>query len=118
MIPRTRSAQSGPRWVALLLALVCLWMSSGGVLRHTDDLAALRAFAAGRDALHRSAAAAPAAPCAAHQWMDALRTLPSAPPPVSLTAVVVARVSVIPAPALHLRCFKDTPPRGPPSVLS
>jgi hypothetical protein len=56
------------RALALLLALACLWIAGVGSLAHTDDIAPLLRFHAGRSAVAHAVPAPPAAPCAACQW--------------------------------------------------
>ncbi len=101
------------RW-ALAVGALCLWCSSVGTLRHTDDFSALLTFAATRNAVGHAAPLTPSVPCAAHEWEQTVPTLhaPSvhvAPPPLARGALT-ASLPVV----LHLRAFDFTSLRGPP----
>ena len=48
---RTNRIPKSLRAVALIMALICLGISGGTTLVHTDDLGSLRTFHAGRDVL-------------------------------------------------------------------
>ena len=89
------------------------------MLHHTDDLSAFLTFRAARaDTLQHVGHAASFDICAAHEWMDAWKTLHTARPPVRWTPVVLATISVYPSAVLHLRPFDYTSLRGPPSLPS
>jgi hypothetical protein len=55
----------------MLLALVCLWMSSGATLRHTDQLGEFRSYAVHQSQLSTRVLTAAADDCVAHEWMNA-----------------------------------------------
>lgn len=118
MTRRGQLAQLVLRRTALLLALTCLWMSSGAALRHTDDLSVFRTFAAGRSAVAPPTPMPADVPCVAHEWMNAWQTLPTAHVSVVHTLVLLTALRQIPSLALHLRSFDFVSLRGPPSVLS
>lgn len=105
--------------MALLLAFVCLWISGGAVLHHTDadDTLTVRTYAVGHSALRHTAPVPPPVPCAACQWEQTLPTLPAPAPPV--VALPLCRLSFAAAlpPVLHLRPA-NTATRGPPCQLS
>ncbi len=107
------------RAAALLLAFVCLWISGGAVLSHTDadDTLTVQTYAAGHSALHHALPAPPPVPCAACQWEQTLPALPAPAP--SVAALPLCRFSFAAAlpPVLHLRPA-NTATRGPPSPLS
>ncbi len=104
--------------MALLLALICLWLSSGAALHHTDDLSAFRAFRAGRSVDRHSAPAPAADQCVAHEWMSVWQTLSTTRPAVTWTGVTVALLFCPLAAALHRRGFEYVSLRGPPSLFS
>ena len=104
--------------MALLLAFVCLWISGGAVLHHTDDDAlTVQTFTVGHAALHHAASLPPPASCAACQWEQTLPTLTASAPAVA--ALPLARVVFAPGLtlALHLRPARPAG-RGPPCPLS
>ena len=115
---RARSVQPVARRVALLLACLFLWLSGGATLSHTDDLAALRAFAAGADAVRHVAPAPPAAPCAACQWEQTVPTLYAPADAVVRSPQTRTRTADAVRDALHLRPFDHVGLRAPPAPLS
>lgn len=118
MTPHARSAQLVLNRVALLLALVCLWMSSGAALRHTDDLSEYLTFAAGRAAFGHSTPTPSSVPCVAHEWMNAWQTLHTASLAVGYSPVFLTTLRQTPTAALHLGGFDYVSLRGPPSFLA
>ncbi len=118
MTSRGRSAQLALHRIALLLALACLWMSSGATLRHTDDLSEYRTYAAGQAVLHHSTPTPPSVPCAAHEWMNAWQTFHTAFLAVVYCPVFLATLRQTPLAVLHLGGFDYVSLRGPPSLLS
>lgn len=100
--------------MALILALICLGISGGTTLVHTDDLASLRTFHAGRSVLTHAATAGSDASCLACQW-EASAYNPHVPVvrvaclPVALMPFSASRFeAVAPPPFVH------TSPRAPP----
>lgn len=104
--------------MTLVLALICFWISGGATLRHTDDMSDFQTFHAGRQAVGHSATAPAPIPCAACEWEQANTTLHT--PTVHAVCVpwIPVQYAAALSPALHLHCFDDSAPRGPPSVLS
>lgn len=110
----TATARMLTRRGALLMALLCLWCSSGATLHHTDDYRAGWTFAAGRSHVAHLAPQAEAAPCAACEWEQMCPTLHGSAP--TLWQPLTRRVifpAALPA-ALHLRAFDYHDLRGPP----
>ncbi len=114
MSTRSRSAQLLSR-TALLLALLCLWISGGATLHHTDEPPL---FAAGHSAVGHATPPVTLSPCAACEWEQSF-SHPSAPC-LQVAFLPLIRLSYVAAllPVLHLRCFDHTAPRGPPFDLS
>jgi len=111
----SRLIQRGNRRVAFILGMICLWMSAGAVLAHTDDLHMFAKVAVGgRATLGHAHLIAPDGPCAACEWTQAARTLHS--PTLSVASVALVRTDrPLPVPAaLHLRAFTHTFLRAPP----
>lgn len=108
---RALSAQLVPR-TALMLALICFWISGGAVLKHTDEPLAYRT---GHSYTGHATPPATLIACAACEWEQAFSHTP--PPTVHVVCLPLIRVgctSVLPD-ALHLRCFDYAAPRGPPT---
>jgi len=117
-VNRTRTSRppGALRAAALILALICLGISGGTTLVHTDDLGALRTFHAGRSALAHTNADGADGPCLACQW-EASAYNPHAP----AVHVVCRPVVLMPLPASRFeavapRPFVHTSPRAPPSA--
>ena len=107
------------RPAALLLALVCLWISGGAVLHHTDvdDTLTVQTYVAGHSALRHALPVPPPVACAACQWEQTLPTLSASAPSIApLPLCHFAFAATLP-PFLHLRPFNYTALRGPPSPL-
>ncbi len=106
--------------MALLLAFVCLWISGGAVLHHTDDddSGLLQTFAAGKSLLSHAAPALPTLPCAACQWEQNVPPLDA--PGIAVVQLPFSRTTFAPLLplTLHLRCFDYTTLRGPPRFLA
>jgi len=104
--------------VALFLALICLGISGGTTLVHTDDLGSLRTFRAGRSVLTHAAPSAAGDTCLACQWEASacdpqLPAVPIVRPGFVLMPLLKARFeTVAPPPFVH------TSPRAPPCALS
>jgi len=101
------------RALALLLALICLGISGGTTLVHTEDLGQLQTFHAGRSALAHAVDGSDGS-CLACQW-EVSTYNPHVP------AVPVVRLPLVwmPFPAsssetLAPRPFDHTSPRAPP----
>ncbi len=118
MVRDARTVQSWCRRTAWALALVCLWLSGGATLTHTDDLSDLHSFPRGQATLSQASPVAQALPCAAHEWMDAWQTLQTPVCHVVSFSYLIPRVQVSVPPVLHLRPFDHHQFRGPPSLLS
>ena len=113
MISRVHSAQLLQR-AALLLALICFWISGPVATHHTD---APLLFSVGHSALRHAAPLAAQTPCTACEWEQALSHPPTIAVSVaSLPLVRMRYADVLPC-VLHLRCFDYTALRGPPSSL-
>ena len=102
------------RAVALILALICLGISGGTTLVHTDDIGSLRTFHAGRSALAHTAADGAEGPCLACQWEASTYN-----PHIPAVHVVCRPVVLMPLPAPRFeavapRPFVHTSPRAPP----
>lgn|SRR5579883_2293920 len=113
------SLQLVKRRVSLLLALVCLWLSAGAVLAHTDDFSFLRTFNVARGATERHAAAPiKADQCGACEWTQTARAVQT--PVIAVeTSTLIRTERPLPVPsALHLVPFTDILLRGPPTSLS
>ncbi len=98
--------------MALLLALICFWISGGATLRHTDPPLF---FAAGHSGMGHATPPPAQIPCAACEWEQGL----SAPytPSLHVASAPLVRLRYVAglSPALHLRCFDYTSLRGPPA---
>ena len=103
--------------VSFLVALICLWMSSGAELRHTDDVNMFRMFHAGQVRLQHSSPAPADIACVAHEWMNAWQTLHTARTAISWTFTHCERIVRVPNAALHLLAFDYTALRAPPRLL-
>ena len=114
MSMRARSAQLVTR-TALLLALICLWISGGAALKHTDEPLAYRT---GHSAAGHTAPPTILLACAACEWEQAFSHPPA--PAVHVACLPLIRggyAAVLPS-ALHLRGFDYVALRGPPPSLS
>ena len=96
------------------MALICLGVSGGTTLIHTDDIYSLRTCHAGRSVLAHTATVGSDGPCLACQW-EASTYNPHVPavhaacPPVLLMPLPASRFeAVVPLPFVH------TSPRAPP----
>lgn len=104
--------------MALFLALICLGISGGTTLLHTEDLGSLRPFHAGRSALTHAVPDAGTDTCLACQWEASaydpqLPAVPAARPCFVLMPLTAPRFeTVAPPPFIH------TSPRAPPCALS
>ena len=103
---------------ALIMALICLWMSSGATLNHTDDLADFLTFRVGHSVDRHLSATLPSDPCAACQWEQTVPTLAASVPTVTLKPLFVASIAVSVPDVLHLRCFDHFGLRAPPFARS
>jgi hypothetical protein len=111
MSTRPRSAQILQR-KALLVALVCFWISSGATLRHTDPPLF---FFAGHSTTGHATPPPTQLPCAACEWEQAFST--THPPSVQIICAPLIRTRYadgLPT-ALHLRSFDYVALRGPPA---
>ena len=104
------------RTTALLLALICLGISGGTTLVHTDDLGSLRTFHAGRSVLTHTGTVSADGGCLACQWEASaynpqVPTVPVARPHCILMPLPTPlSASVTPPPFVH------TSPRAPPRI--
>ena len=102
------------RTTALLLALICLGISGGTTLVHTDDFGSLRTFHAGRSLLTHTSTGATSDACLACQWEASTYNpqtpaVPAARPQCVLMPLpATLSASVAPHPFVH------TSPRAPP----
>jgi hypothetical protein len=104
---------------SLLLAVICLWMSGGAQLHHTDDLSIFRTFAAGHSQTlsHTSSNSSPDM-CAACEW-DQIVGQPHTPAiVVAFSSLTAIGPSVEAQSAVVQRCFDHNLLRGPPSNIS
>lgn len=104
--------------MALILALICLGVSGGTTLVHTEDLGPLRTFHAGRSVLAHAVTDGSDGSCLACQW-EASAYNPHVPVvhvtclPVLLMPLLASRFEAV-AP----RPFDHTSPRAPPCAFS
>jgi hypothetical protein len=119
MSTRVRSAQLLQR-AALLLALICFWISGPVALHHTDEplLPGLNKSTADHSLFGHVTPPPAQTPCAACEWEQSLST-PHAPSVhiAWLPFFRVAFVGGLPT-ALHLRSFEYISLRGPPANFS
>lgn len=109
--------QSGKRYVARFLAIVCLWLSGVAVLAHTDDLRAFGALHTSRTHLITHAAGSKGPDrCAACEWIQAAGPLQTASVVVANLPVLLSSQSESGPSALHLASFLDILLRGPPRL--
>ena len=106
------------RSLALLLALVCLWMGGGVALNHTDEMVLARHFRAGRSADTPVHAVPAPVLCLACEW-EQLASDPQAPA-VSVLCLPLVWAALAPAslPSCAPSAFAHTSPRAPPRGLS
>ncbi len=102
------------RTTALLLALICLGISGGTTLIHTEDLGPLRTFHAGRSVLTHAAPSGSADSCLACQWEASAYN-----PQVPAVPVACPHCVLMPLPApfsdtVAPHPFVHTSPRAPP----
>ena len=114
MSTRARSGQLVRR-TALLLALICLWISGGAALHHTDDPLL---YAVGRSAIGHAIPPVAQTSCAACEWEQSFSHSPAPSIHVAYLPLVRMRYAATLSFALHLRCFDYTALRGPPTDLS
>ena len=114
MTSRAHSAQLLHR-AALLLALVCFWISGPVATHHTDDLLA---YAAGYSAVRHATPPAAQIACTACEWEQSFSHPPAPAVLVAYAPLLQMRYAAILSLALHLRCFDYTALRGPPSNIS
>jgi len=108
---------TGTRRVAFALALVCLWMSGGATLHHTDDFDSLKSFhASGRIVLTHATQQPPAEQCVAHEWLTAWHTLHATTPAILVPLPETLSVAKRPGVVLHLLCFDYKALRAPPTI--
>lgn len=104
--------------MALIMALICLGISGGTTLVHTEDLGSLRTFHAGRSVLAHTATVGSDGACLACRWEAAAYN-----PHVPAVPLVCLPVVLMPLPASRFeavapRPFVHTSPRAPPRDLS
>jgi hypothetical protein len=102
---------------ARLMVVLCLWMGTGGILHHTDDLGGMTSLRH-RPSVGYATPAAPPDDCAACEWTQGLQTGPSVAcsvvvPFESLTPLVSRLPMRFHAPLLLHRSS-----RAPPCILS
>ena len=109
--------QTPSRAAVWLLAMLCLWMGSGGVLHHTDDLG-YAASLAQRTSIGHATPPAPPDDCAACEWTQGLQTGLAAT--ISVPLPLNTLIADIPAflPRLLARPSVFRSPRAPPLFLS
>ena len=109
----------GRRAVASLLVMALLWLSTIGMLHHTDDFSRYQHYKVGQmvaSALH--AGVDTTDQCVAHKWMDASQFHNDAfVPPAPRLELIEAEPSRL-ASVLHLLPFTYTSLRAPPTHLS
>jgi len=106
------------RAVAALLVMALLWLSTIGMLHHTDDFSRYQHFKTGQMVVTQLHLADTNDQCIAHKWMDASQFhnagfVPPAPRPELMPAEQPALATV-----LHLLPFTYTSLRAPPTHLS
>lgn len=115
---RTSKFRRYLRATALILALICLGVSGGTTLLHTEDLGPLRLLHAGASTDSHAAAAAAPDTCLACQWENSLFSpqVPTAPivfvPLMRLPVLSCSAAAHSPSP------FHHTSPRAPPRLAS
>lgn len=102
------------RATALILALICLGISGGTTLVHTEDFGSLRAFHAGRSALTHAVPDGSGDSCLACQWEASAYN-----PQVPVVPAVRPQTVLMPLPAtlsasVAPHPFVHTSPRAPP----
>ena len=118
MSTRSRPAQLFCQRTALLLALICLWISGGATLHHTDDVSAFLTFHAGQSAVGHATPPPLQLPCAACEWEQALATPHQPAVPIVANTLVRRHYAALLSLALHLQSFDYTSLRAPPAALS
>jgi len=99
---------------ALFLAQICLGISGGVTLNHTDDLASVLRFHAGSSVVSHALADAAPVSCLACQWENSLFS-PQVPA-VSVACLPLIRLPML-CPVSRTRFphpFDHTSPRAPP----
>ena len=104
------------RRTALLLALICLGVSGGTTLVHTEDLGPLRTFHAGHTVLAHASPVGSSDSCLACQWEASAYS-----PQIPAVPVVRPRCVLMPLPATLSASvapppFVHTSPRAPPRL--
>ena len=110
--------QIGKRAVAALLIVALLWLSTIGMLRHTDDFSRYQHFKTGATVLTQLHNTAVADQCIAHKWMDASQFHNAAFVPPTPRPEMISVEQPMLATALHLLPFTYTHLRAPPIHLS
>lgn len=113
----SRKAQLATRRHALLVALVCLWMSGVATTMHADDLRGLVSKPShGPVTLSHALPQPPQEPCAACEWNQFGRTLCTPEIRIAYSSLhLIDRPDTL-AVALHLRAFDHILFRGPPAL--
>jgi hypothetical protein len=96
------------------MALICLGISGGTTLVHTDDLASLRTFHAGHSVLGHAGGDSSDSACLACQWEASVYN-----PHIPIIHVACPPAALMPLQASHFeavapRPFGHTSPRAPP----
>ena len=117
MFKRTGSAQLLQK-TALLLALICLWISGPVAMHHTDEVVFFAAAGQNHSRIGHVTPPATQTPCAACEWEQSFShpNIPSVH--IAYLPLIQVRYTAALPVVLHVRRFDYTALRGPPSLLS